>query len=260
MSAVSRLEVETLGEGPALVLVHGAGGSPRSSFPFLDELAEQHTLIAPYLPGCGGTPLGEEPLTTRGIAGQIAAYVADRGVTEYAVVGYSMGSTIAIELAAAHPENVSAVALTAGFVKARASLLSFVELWDHLQQGPEDVLGRAILAAVLKPETLDARGPGWIEDSCRATARGLEPGTRSHLELIRSLDVSDALAATSQPLLVLRTEHDRLVDPAHSDDIARIRPDALQVPLDAGHAVGEEDARTWCATLRWFLDRSLHRC
>ena len=252
-TADAQIDVQTRGAGPALVFIHGAGGSPGSNFPFLDHFADEHTVIAPHLPGSGATPLGEQPLTTKGLAEQISTWLAREGVAEYAVVGYSMGSAVALELAAAEGDRVKAIAVTAGFAKARPSLLNFVDVWDALQQGAEDTLGRAILGAILKPETLDARGDRWIDDNCREVARGLTAGTRHHLDLIRSLDVRDALAATTQPLLVLTTEHDQLVTPGHSDDILGIRPDAIQVMLDAGHAAGDEDAHTWCATLEWFL-------
>ena len=254
-----QLDVETIGDGPTVVFIHGAGGSPGSNFPFLDHFARNHTVIAPHLPGSGTTPLGDQPLTTRGITAQISTWLARAGVGEYAVVGYSMGSAVALEIAAAEPDRVTAIAVTAGFAMARPSLLNFVDVWDELQQGSEDTLGRAILAAILKPETLDARGHQWIEQNCREVARGLTAGTRHHLDLIRSLDVRDALAATTQPLLVVTTQHDQLVAPGHSDDILAIRPDAIQVMLDSGHAAGDEDPHTWHATLEWFLDSHVRR-
>lgn len=40
------------GSGQPLMLIHGAAGRPESAFPHLDELARDHTLIAPYLPDC----------------------------------------------------------------------------------------------------------------------------------------------------------------------------------------------------------------
>lgn len=258
-TAGARLHVEAMGDGPALVFIHGAGGTPGSNFPFLNHFAQGHTVITPYLPGSGRTPLGDQPLTTAGIAHQISTWLAREGFDAYAVVGYSMGSAVALEVAATEPDRVTAVAVTAGFAKARPSLRNFVDVWDGLYEGPEDTLGRALLGAILKPDTLDARGDEWIEENCREVARGLSLGTRDHLDLIRSLDVRDALAATTQPLLVLTTEHDQLVAPGHSDDILRIRPDAIQVMLDAGHAAGDEDAHTWCATLEWFLRPHVHR-
>lgn len=251
-----RLEVEVLGAGPALVLIHGAGGSPRANFPFLDRLAEDHTVIAPHLPGSGGTPLPEGPLSTRGIAESIGEELSDRGVTQYAVLGYSMGSSIAIELADVRPASVTSLVLTAGFAKARPSLLNFVDVWEALLQGPDEPLGRALLAAILKPATLDGRGADWAEAHCGAVARGLAPGTRDHLALLRTLDVREALARTRQPLLVLTPAHDRLVDPDHSDELVRLRPDAIHVMLDAGHAVADEDGEGWIQALRWFLARA----
>lgn len=248
-------DAEIIGHGPPVVFVHGAGGSPRANFPFLDELAGTFTVIAPFLPGSGPHALPAGPLCAKKIAHDLGAYLAEQGFDEYAVVGYSMGSTIAVELAAAFPSCVTAVALTAGFVRARPSMRSFVEMWAHLQSEGGTVLGRAILAAVLMPATLDDRGEAWIEQGSDDVAQAFPAGTLAHLDLLRRVDVRSALRSTTQPLLVLTPRHDRLVDPAHSADIVAIRTDALQVMLEAGHAVGDEDPSAWAAALLQFLPR-----
>lgn len=246
------------GVGDAVVLIHGAGGSPTSNFPFLERLARRHRVIAPHLPGSGRSRLWEEPLRPRDLAEAIAAQLEVRGVSRYAVVGYSMGSAVAIELAACRPLAVTGVVVTAGFAKARPSLISLIETWDTLEQvGDRETLGRFIIAVARQTAYADAMCDRELRAAARHVAEGLAVGARAHLEMIRSLDVRSSLASTSQPLLFLPAVHDRLVDPAHTSDMREIRPDALTVPLDAGHSVGDEAGEAWLKTVSWFLSNAL---
>ena len=235
-------------------MLHGAGGSPRDNFPFLDELAETFTVVAPSLPGVGSTPLGDKPLDAVTIADQVAVLLDDLDIETAAVCGYSMGTTIATHLAASHPDRVSAVALCAGFVKPRPSMLVGLELWDGLlADGMPETVGRFILSAAFRPETLDQRGPKWIAVAAREIGRTLPMGTRAHLDLIRRVDSTAALASTEQPMLVIVPEHDGLVHPGHSDDLLAIRPDATRIGLQAGHAVWDEAPAEWLAALTGFF-------
>lgn len=235
-------------------MLHGAGGSPRDNFPFLDELAKTFTVIAPSLPGVGSSPLGDEPLDAETIADQVAVMLDDLDVETTAVCGYSMGTTIAVHLAASHPGRVSAIALSAGFAKPRPSMLVGLELWDGLlATGDPESNGRFILNTVFRPETLDERGPKWIGLAAREIGRTLPMGTRAHLDLIRRVDSSEALASTRQPLLVVVPEHDGLVHPGHSDDLLAIRPDATRIGLQASHALWDEAPAEWLAALTDFF-------
>jgi pimeloyl-ACP methyl ester carboxylesterase len=244
----SPLDVEILGRGPALLVLHGAGGSPRDNYPFLDELARTFTVIAPSLPGVGASPL-ETPLDVVDVADQVAAVLDDLAIASAAVCGYSMGTTIAAQLAAAHPDRISAMALCAGFVTPRPAMRSLVEVWDALLQGPADILGRFVVGAVYRPETLDERGSDWIELAAKEIGGSFPSGTRAHLDLIRRVDTSAALASTTQPLLVVVPELDGMVHPAHSADLLAARPDGKRVGLNASHALGDEVPAEWLAEL-----------
>lgn len=250
------LDVEVTGHGPALLMLHGAGGSPRDDYPFLDELAQDFTVIAPSFPGVGGTAMLPGPLTVEKVADQVATTLAELDVETAAVCGYSMGTTVAVQLAAAHPERVSALALSAGFTRPRPAMRSLVEVWDALLDGPTETLGRFILGVTHRPETLDERGSAWIDEAAAEIGSTFPLGTRAHLDLIRTVDTTSALAATRQRTLVVVPEFDDMVDPAHSQDILEARPDAVRVDLPASHALGDEVPGQWLAALSDFVKTS----
>jgi pimeloyl-ACP methyl ester carboxylesterase len=86
-------------------LVHGLGGTRRTWYHILDELAATHTVIAPDLPGHGesSAPAGDYSL------GALAASLRDLlvvlGHSSVTVVGHSLGGGIALQFAYQFPER-----------------------------------------------------------------------------------------------------------------------------------------------------------
>jgi len=250
---IAPLDTEVIGSGPPVLLLHGAGGSPRDNFPFMDELAREFTVVGPSFPGVNGTPLMSEPLTAAGVAERVRVTLDEIGVETAAVAAYSMGTTIAAHLAATCPDRITAFALSAGLTRPRPSLRSLLDVWDALLDGRPDVLGRFILGSTYRPETSDERGSAWVAAAAAAIGSSFPRGTRAHLDLLRNVDSSQALSSTEQPLLIVVPEHDGLVHPGHSDDLFAARPDAQRVDLVSGHALGDEAAYPWFEALVNFL-------
>ncbi len=105
-----RIDVETQGSGPDVVLVHGLGSSR-------DVWRETVAAVPGYryhlvqMNGFGGTPIGGNmagPVAAP-VAEEIARYIAETGLRRPAVIGHSMGGNIAMRLAARHPDAVSRV-------------------------------------------------------------------------------------------------------------------------------------------------------
>jgi pimeloyl-ACP methyl ester carboxylesterase len=91
-----RLHYEVKGEGPDLVLIHGASGSLRDmTFSLRDRLTERFRVIAVDRPGLGHSdPLDDLSLLAQ--ARFIKAGVAQLGVTDPIVLGQSYGGAVAL--------------------------------------------------------------------------------------------------------------------------------------------------------------------
>lgn len=91
-----RLHFEIAGEGPDLVLIHGASGSLRDlTFSLRDRLTDRFRVIAVDRPGLGHS----DPLEDTSLAAQarhIKAALAQLGVTEPVVLGQSYGGSVAL--------------------------------------------------------------------------------------------------------------------------------------------------------------------
>ena len=94
--------------GPALLLLHGAGGTGEDWGPILPYL-DPYEVLAPSLPGRLEVP-GPAPRTAaeaaRFIVDEAMAPYSRRGARPYVAVGISYGGAVAMELALGHPEGL----------------------------------------------------------------------------------------------------------------------------------------------------------
>jgi 3-oxoadipate enol-lactonase len=94
-----------LGAGaPALVFLHGMGSDGVSSFgPQMERFSQSHRVLAPDLPGHGGSPAGPLEGGLLGLAERVARVVAAQVSGPQIVVGHSLGGILALAMAAALP-------------------------------------------------------------------------------------------------------------------------------------------------------------
>ena len=93
--------VQQMGEGPALLLIHGTGASTHSWRDLAPRLAQRYTVLAVDLPGHAftSTPADPRGLSLGGMATALAALVAGSRLAVKAVVGHSAGAAIAARMA-----------------------------------------------------------------------------------------------------------------------------------------------------------------
>lgn len=106
--ASDRVTITTTGAGPDVILIPGLTSNPRiwqgtvAAFPnYRFHLVQVH--------GFSGTPAGanaDGPVAAP-VAAEIARYIEEQHLRKPAVIGHSMGGTIAMMIAARHPDAVS---------------------------------------------------------------------------------------------------------------------------------------------------------
>jgi pimeloyl-ACP methyl ester carboxylesterase len=114
---VGPLEIyhERHGEGPPLVLLHGAFGTIESCFAgLLPVLATGFEVIAVELQGHGRTRDIERPITYGAMASDVACVVEALHIRPAHIVGYSMGGAVAVQLALDRPELVDHLVYAGG--------------------------------------------------------------------------------------------------------------------------------------------------
>jgi 3-oxoadipate enol-lactonase len=246
------LAVESAGTGPAVVFLHGIGGTSNVYQVQADALSSHYRVIRPDFAGAGRSPAGGE-ISIDSHTADIAAVLDALGAGPSVIVGHSMGTLVARALAARHPAKVAGLALLGPVLPPDAA-------------GREAILARA---AVLRAE-----GPAAIADAI--VTRSLSPGTRSAKpevaafvrELVMRQDPegyarnNEALAAAADPgpvdprlpLLLVAGRDDTLSPPSVSEQIADAHGSADVRVIDGiGHQIPLEDARQTTAILTAFI-------
>jgi pimeloyl-ACP methyl ester carboxylesterase len=101
------LYYEVHGVGRPLVVLHGAYMTIEAMGAVVPGLAESRQVIAVELQGHGRTAdVGDRPLTYEQMADDVAALLRHLGIEEADVFGYSMGGSVALQVAVRHPEVV----------------------------------------------------------------------------------------------------------------------------------------------------------
>ena len=97
--------------GTPLVLLHGGMAGGEIFAGLAPALAEGRRVIVPDLQGHGRTADIDRPLRPEHLAGDIAGLIGHLGLERADVMGYSLGSMVALRLALDHPELVRRLVL-----------------------------------------------------------------------------------------------------------------------------------------------------
>ncbi|MES2130586.1 MAG: alpha/beta hydrolase [Pseudomonadota bacterium] len=106
--ASERISVQTVGSGSDVVLVPGLNSSPRVWAELL-KAVPGHRYHLVHVNGFAGRPAGAnaEGLVSAPVAEEVARYIGVAGLDKPAIIGHSMGGSIALMVAARHPQAVS---------------------------------------------------------------------------------------------------------------------------------------------------------
>lgn len=201
-----RLHVESAGQGPAVVFLHGIGASSATWRTCMDLLAPAHHVVGIDLLGHGSSPVPDDP----------ALYTRDQALididevlatlTPAVLVGHSLGGYLALAHAATRPGVARGVIV--------------------LNTGPgfRDVDKRE----------------AWNERSRRNAHRFGVPAQAAELNLQHDSVVMDRLAEMATPTLVLAGTADRPEYTSSGQYLERKMPDARLITIEAGeHAMHE---------------------
>jgi 3-oxoadipate enol-lactonase len=113
---LGQLVAETAGEGPAVILVHGLGGSSNTFQPLMETLSG-HRVIRPDLPGSGRSPAPPGALSIESFVEALVGLAKALGVTSAHFVGHSLGTIVCQHLASAHPALVTSLTLFGALIE-----------------------------------------------------------------------------------------------------------------------------------------------
>lgn len=211
-----RFVAHACGQGPALLLVHGLGGSRRDWDRLSRQLAARHRVYTWDARGHGVRP-GTGAPTLATLADDLASVVERLSGERPLVVGHSMGALTVLEYLRRHGEQaVAGVCLIdqspriVNDVSWRCGLFGTLTQAQHeslvarLKRDFAGAVFDALASRLPPPLQAAARCRGWLERFLRRVIASVRHDALvSLLESIGSCDFRPALAALSVPTLVV---------------------------------------------------------
>src|SRR5262245_31165399 len=135
------------GAGKPLILLHG-GVNPDSFGSNLAELAKGRQVIAVHLQAHGRTPDTDRPLRCETMGDDVAALIGHLKLGQADVMGYSLGSFVALQTAIRHPDVVDRLVLLAARMRQDDAFPEVVAALNQMEAGAATI-GPAVNASPL---------------------------------------------------------------------------------------------------------------
>ena len=230
----------SLGAGPLVVLLHGAGGGFRSFAPQVETLASLGFRAgAGNMPGYGLSP-PIEPYGFKGLAEScialIEALAPEGGAEPVALVGHGLGGMVAQEVALRRPDLVRQlvlVATAAAVAPGDAYSRHAAQGLGWLDEGRDmTAIAEALLPQLVSPRAL----PAGVQLARHVLTQVHAATWRRALQALSGFDRRAALGHIHVPTLLVAGAHDTLAPPAVLQGMAAAVSGARCVSLaDAGH-------------------------
>lgn len=246
--------VQTAGEGPTLLLLHGAGGSTHSWRDLLPMLAQHFCVIAPDLPGQGRSASGPSSVyAIRGMARAVSALLRRLGSPPDIVVGHSAGAALAVRM------TLDKLISPRALIGVNAALQPFGAGMASLYSGIARVL--AINPIAPRMFAWRASWPGAVERLIEETGSRIDPrGVALYRRLAtdpvhvgatlrmmanwRLDNLEGELPKLPAPLHLLIGSRDRTIPPESARKIAHRSPMIeIETLPGLGHLAHEEQPR-----------------
>lgn len=140
------------GAGAPVVLVHGNWGSSTWWEPVLARLPAGRRALAPDLRGRGQSHGPDTDYGISSLAADVIAFADALALEQFDLVGHSLGSCVAMEIALTHPERLrSLVVVSPGWVDGMPGAYAIPERQKQLKDDPA-FLAMALRAIIPGPD------------------------------------------------------------------------------------------------------------
>lgn len=250
-----RIAFRRAGEGPCLLLLHGAVCDSRVWRREIELFRDEFTVVAWDTPGCGASSDPPQHYRMQHFASCLAGFVDALGLAPAHVLGHSWGSSLALELYRQRPDVVRSLVLVGAYAGWKGSLPA-----KEVERRLRFALGAAASApGAFDPESM----PGLFSDALpvdraaelKAIMSEIRPvGTAVMAHALAEADLRDVLPGIAVPTMLVHGDRDE----RSPIDVARelhasIPASKLVVMAGLGHECFLESANEFAAEVRAFL-------
>ncbi len=252
------------GSGDPVLLIHGSGPGVSAWANWrlvLPELAKRHRVVAPDILGFGYTERPEDAVyDAESWLEHLVGFLDALGLDRVSVVGNSFGGSLALRLAARHPDRVDRLVLMGsvgvhfpitpgleavwGFEPSVENMRRLLDVFAHDPRFATDELAELRYRAATRPGVHEAYA-------------AMFPAPRQ--EKVAAMAVSeDAIAALPHETLLVHGRDDQVIPPSTSYRLLDLIPNSqLHVFARCGHWVQIEHAAAFAALAGAFLSGAL---
>jgi 3-oxoadipate enol-lactonase len=234
------LHYEEVGTGPALLWLPGTGLRGRTWERQVAAFSDRFRCISVDLRGSGDSTGADTDFTVADLASDLAELVDALEVTSATVIGLSLGSAVAQELALLRPQLVTGLVLLATWSSSSTEhhiRRHFESRLYALENGPIDVYTQ--FAFWMSSPWLYDHEPmqqAAVEEQLRAHMSTSMLGTRGHFRADLMHESRDRLPTITCPCLVVHGDDDLITLPWYNATVAELIPRATRVTIEhAGH-------------------------
>ena len=250
------------GEGPeTIVLINGLADALESWDFQVPALLEAGLRVLRFdNRGIGATDAPEGPYTSRMLADDAKALVDHLGLTDFHLMGVSMGGMISQEYALAYPEDLRSVTLACTYAAPGPFCSRMFSMWGDLAPalGVPFVMRDVTLWAFTVPFFSERADDAKEFEEAMAGLDMSVAAYLSQLNVIQTHDTTDRLAGLSVPTLVLAGEEDILIPTRLSNELHRLVPGSSWATVPGGHACLWEHPDPFNATFIDFVRSHAH--
>src|SRR5829696_3329131 len=251
------LYYEVHGAGEPLVIVMGLSADLLAWALQIPEWSKHYKVIAIENRDVGRSSYATSSYEIEDMADDTLALAGELGLDDFHLLGLSMGGAIAQHIALKSPERVRSLTLcvtwggSGPYGAARSDVLG--PAFERMS--PEERVDFLLISTMSEDFYKNADGVKWLRNIMLSSPHPQKPeGFVRQLAACGRHDVRDRLGELSVPTHVIGAEHDVLVPPWKSTELADLIPDAKLTMLDrAPHAVNIETAESFNGAVLEFL-------
>jgi pimeloyl-ACP methyl ester carboxylesterase len=221
------LWVESRGAGPDVLLIAGLG-DPVEAWQFqLEGLSDRYRLTAFDNRGVGRTPAPDGSLTVVQMADDAAAVRRGLDLGSAHVMGFSLGSLIAQELALRHPDLVCSLVLVSTWAEPDAYFRSMFESWRWMVEAApsERAFLEAFFVWIYTPRAhSDGTVDQLVEETLDFPYKSSTETIQRTIDALLAHETADRLHAVAAPTLVLAGGLDIITPPRFGRAVAERMP------------------------------------
>jgi len=259
ITTVNDIEInyQVQGAGDPVVLLGGLGADMFLWFRQIPELSKSFQVIAFDSRGAGESGKPDEPYSIEMFAADTVGLLDHLGIGRAHIVGASLGSLIALELALSYPDRINRLVLVASTPKRpRPRLRDFPAILLAMRRSGDPAIDiRRSFKLFTTAEWFETHGDLVQQYVDWRVAHPQPPfAYKRQQESTMIYNAEERVGQITAPALIVHGTEDRVVPLKYAQWLADHIPDATLALIRAGHAINIEQDAWFNRTVTEFLN------